>query len=154
MQEGLGAVHEQLAALRDRVGKLFEELRPDVVLTWNASGWTGHHDHRLVSAVVTEVFLSRRWIRPSQLYYAAIPSGARPADGPMTLATVDESHLTVTVPLSEADWARARDAWSCHASQYTPAAIDALHRSLRQAWKDGARFQPLVPAPPTETSLF
>jgi LmbE family N-acetylglucosaminyl deacetylase len=155
MQEGLAAVHEQLARLRESVQKLFEDLQPDVVLTWNASGWTGHHDHRLVSAVVTEVFQSRRWIRPSQLYCAAIPNGARPAVGPMALATVDESYLTVTVPLSDADWARARDAWSCHASQYTPAAIDALHGSLQLAWKDGARFQPLVPAPPTtRATLF
>jgi LmbE family N-acetylglucosaminyl deacetylase len=153
MQEGPGPLQEQLGVLRERVVKLFEELQPDVVLTWNASGWTGHHDHRLVSAVVTEVFLSRRRARPAQLYYAAVPTGRLPVDTPMALATVDESYLTVGIPLSEADWARAREAWSCHASQYTPAAIDALHRALQAAWQGTARFQPLVPTS-KRTSLF
>jgi LmbE family N-acetylglucosaminyl deacetylase len=153
MQEGLGAVQEQLGVLRERVVKLFEELQPDVVLTWNASGWTGHHDHRLVSSVVTEVFLSRRWARPSQLYYAGVPARRAPAEGPMSIATVDESYLTVAVPLTEPDWARAREAWSCHASQYTPAAIDALNGALQAAWPGAALFQPLVPTS-KRTTLF
>ena len=49
MGEGLRPHMEQLAEMRDRVTKLFEELQPDAVITWGPSGWTGHPDHRLVS---------------------------------------------------------------------------------------------------------
>ena len=64
MKEGLGELNKQLDSLRRGVKKLFTELHPDVVLTWGASGWTGHHDHRLVGSVVTEVFESQKWEKP------------------------------------------------------------------------------------------
>ena len=55
MAEGLGAYSAQMSELRERVRQLFEELQPDAVITWGPSGWTGHPDHRIVSAVVTEL---------------------------------------------------------------------------------------------------
>ena len=86
--------------MRDRVTKLFEELQPDAVITWGPSGWTGHPDHRLVSDIVTEVFQSRKWQRPAQLYYPAVPTGKVRRQQSDSLATVDESFLTVRVPVS------------------------------------------------------
>ena len=65
MGEGLQLHMAQLAEMRDRVTKLFEELQPDAVITWGPSGWTGHPDHRLVSDIVTEVFQSRTWSKPA-----------------------------------------------------------------------------------------
>ena len=64
MGEGFAAFQEQLRSLRDNVTRLFTTLKPDVILTWNASGWTGHPDHRLVGSVVTEVFVSGRGRSP------------------------------------------------------------------------------------------
>ena len=151
MQEGYAGVHGQLDTMRTRVKKLFEDLKPDVVLTWNASGWTGHHDHRLGSAVVTEVFQSQKWAKPAQLYYAAIPTGNLPADSPMQLATVDLSYLTTQIPISEADYAKAKESWLCHKSQYTPEMIEAMHAMTVGASKGVTYFHSVIPETPKKT---
>jgi LmbE family N-acetylglucosaminyl deacetylase len=154
MGEGYGPLHDQLRALRDQVTRLFTTLKPDVVLTWGPSGWTGHHDHRLVGAVVTEVFQGRAWDKPSQLYYAGIPTGSLPASSPIPLATVEAKYLSVKVPVSGADSERAKAAWLCHKSQYTPEQIEAMHQLLSGSLGATMYFQPLVGTPTGRSSLF
>lgn len=154
MNEGFGPVHDQLNTMREKVKELFTTLKPDVVITWGASGWTGHHDHRLVSTVVTEVFQSQKWEKPSQLYYSAIPTGNLPADSPMQLATVDSSFLTVKIPIAEADYERANASWHCHKSQYTPETIEGMHQLIKASLKGTAYFQPLVISSTEKKTLF
>ncbi|HNV28030.1 MAG TPA: hypothetical protein PKJ83_02765, partial [Cyclobacteriaceae bacterium] len=137
-----------------KVKELFTTLKPDVVITWGASGWTGHHDHRLVSTVVTEVFQSQKWEKPSQLYYSAIPTGNLPVASPMQLATVDSSFLTVKIPIAETDYERANASWHCHKSQYTPETIEGMHRLIKASLKGTAYFQPLVVASTEKKTLF
>jgi LmbE family N-acetylglucosaminyl deacetylase len=154
MGEGFAAFQEQLRSLRDNVTRLFTTLQPDVILTWNASGWTGHPDHRLVGAVVTEVFASRAWEKPAQLYYAAIPAGSLPAGGPMQLATVDPRYLTVKIPVSEGDYEKAKASWLCHKSQYTPETIEGMHQMIKGSLKGTTYFQPFSGVTQEASSLF
>jgi len=154
MAEGFGPVHDQLNTMRDKVKELFTTLKPDLVITWGASGWTGHHDHRLVSTIVTEVFQSQRWEKPAQLFYAAIPTGNLPANSPMQLATVDSSFLSVKVPIAEADYEKARASWHCHESQYTPETVEGMHQLIKASLKGTAYFQPLVTDGKEHQSLF
>lgn len=154
MGEGFGPVHDQLNTMREKVKELFTTLKPDVVITWGASGWTGHHDHRLVSAVVTEVFQSQKWEKPSQLYYSAIPTGNLPADSPMQLATVDSSYLTVKVQIAEADYEKSNASWHCHKSQYTPQTIEGMHQLIKASLKGSAYFQPVVVSSGEKKTLF
>jgi LmbE family N-acetylglucosaminyl deacetylase len=154
MGEGYGPLHEQLATMREKVKELFVSIKPDVVITWNASGWTGHHDHRLVSAVVTEVFTSQKWEKPTQLYYSAIPTGQLPPDSPMSLATVDVSFLPVKISVSDADYEKALASWHCHKSQYTPETIEGMHKLINASLKGTAYFQPLVLSSEEKNSLF
>jgi LmbE family N-acetylglucosaminyl deacetylase len=154
MGEGLQAHMEQLREMRDRVTKLFEELQPDAVITWGPSGWTGHPDHRLVSDVVTEVFQSRKWQRPTQLYYPAVPTGKVPANNPIPLATVDQSFLTVRVPVTQPDLDKSKAGWLCHQSQYTPQQIEQLYQSLVAAQAGIAHFQPQVAGKGKKDSLL
>lgn len=144
MGEGLQAQMQQLAELRARVTKLFEELQPDAVITWGPSGWTGHTDHRLVSSVVTEVFQTKKWEHPAQLYYPAVPTSRVAANNPIPLATVDEQFLTVRVPVSQQDYEKSKAGWLCHRSQYTPEQIEQLYQSLVAAQGGIAYFQPAV----------
>lgn len=153
MQLGYSGVHGQLDTLRSKVKSLFEELKPDVVLTWNASGWSGHHDHRLVGAVVTEVFASQKWDKPSALYYEAIPTGHLPPEIP-GFATVDSTYLPIRVSLTENDYAKGREALACHQSQYTPEAMDQLFGVLKASQKGTARFQSFVPVSVAKMDLF
>jgi len=80
MVEGHAAFQKQIDTLKVRVRELFELLKPDVVITWSASGGTGHHDHRLVGSVVTEVFETRVWKKPAMLYYSSIPTQKMPPE--------------------------------------------------------------------------
>ena len=154
MGEGLQPHMQQLAELRDRVTKLFDELQPDAVITWGPSGWTGHPDHRLVSSVVTEVFQSRTWQHPAQLYYPAVPTSKAAASSPIPLATVDERFLTVRVPVTAADYAKSKAGWLCHRTQYTPEQIEQLFQSLVAAQGGIAHFQPEISAKGKKDSLL
>ncbi len=152
MGESNRALNSQLDSLRNGVRKLFQELKPDVVITWNASGWTGHHDHRLVNAVVTEVFESQSWDKPAQLYYAAIPTGSLPKESGFPLATVDKKFLTVTVPVTDADYARSKEAWLCHKSQYTPETVENMFQTIKSVMQNTWYFQPHTgPGQPRQT---
>jgi LmbE family N-acetylglucosaminyl deacetylase len=154
MGEGLQAHMDQLREMRERVAKLFEELKPNVVITWGPSGWTGHPDHRLVSDIVTEVFQSRKWDRPAQLYYPAVPTSRVPPNNPIPLAPVDDSFLTVRVPVSQADYDKSKAGWLCHASQYTPEQIEQLYQSLAAAQAGVAYFQPAIAGEGKKDSLL
>jgi LmbE family N-acetylglucosaminyl deacetylase len=154
MGEGMAAFNQQMDSLRKGIIKLFNELKPDVVLTWNASGWTGHHDHRLVGAVVTEVFESKKWSSSSQLYYSGIPAENFPEGSELPLSTIDKSFLTVTVPVSESDYAKSNEAWLCHKSQYTPEAVSEMHGTVKRFMQTTWYFQPHGGKNELKKSLF
>ncbi|HTE23321.1 PIG-L deacetylase family protein [Flavitalea sp.] len=127
MKEGMDSLGSQLGKMRNRIIMLFNELKPDLVITWGSSGLTGHPDHRSVSDVVTEVFAMKRWAKPVNLYYTEVPSGSITGNN-FYLATVDSSYLNVRVTVSPAELQKARTAWDCHKSQYTKEGIDELQR--------------------------
>jgi LmbE family N-acetylglucosaminyl deacetylase len=113
-----------LARLVVEVRKLFTTLRPDAVVTWGPDGMSGHPDHRLVSAVVTQVFQEDGPGWPRNLYYPGFPreraatAPAVPGWPPLPLTA--ERYLTVRVPYEERDAQRARESFACHRSQFTP----------------------------------
>jgi len=154
MGEGMRPLNDQLNTMRIKIEELFTSLKPDVVVTWGASGWTGHHDHRLVSTVVTEVFQTQKWDKPTQLYYSAIPTGNLSANSPMQLATVDSSFLQVKISVSEADYAKALASWHCHKSQYTPETIEGMNQLLKASLKGTAYFMPVAISSVEKNSLF
>ena len=142
MQGGFGPVHQQLDSLRKGVKKLFTELQPDAVITWSASGWTGHHDHRLVGSVVTEVFESMDWKgKPAQLYYPGIPNGLVPPEGG-PFATMDSTWLTVKVKADSVSYAKALQSLYCHRSQYTRDQMDQMRGMIGLALGNVTWFRP------------
>lgn len=68
---GLGTVPrgEAVARLHDA----FAELQPDVIVTFGSDGYTGHPDHKTLSAWVTAA--ARLWNRPrARVLHAAVPA--------------------------------------------------------------------------------
>ena len=150
MQGGFGPLHDQLNELRNSVKKLFEELKPDVVITWPASGWSGHHDHRLVASVVTEVFESKKWEKPYQLYYPGIPTGKLPEQGAM-FATMDSVYLNVKIESKPEYYERALNSLYCHQSQYTREQMDQMRGLISTSLGNVTWFKSHhEPAPKTE----
>jgi LmbE family N-acetylglucosaminyl deacetylase len=138
-----------LAGLVEEVRKLFTALKPDAVVTWGADGLTGHADHRLVGAVVTQVFQEDQPGWPRNLYYTAFPgdraAGAPAIPGfsppPLTAAR----YVTVRVPVEDRDVQRARESFACHRSQFAPAEREALFALLRHFHPGAVALRPFAP---------
>lgn len=108
-----------------RLRKVIAEVRPEVIITHSPDGISGHIDHRLTSAITTEVFQeqSRLEYGPSKLYYIGYPTSKIPlasgaTDGRRVFRTVSDELFT-TVVESSAGNAAADAALECHKSQTT-----------------------------------
>ena len=149
-----GGVPQQLDSLRKAVASMIMTLKPEVIITFGAEGWTGHPDHRLVGNIVTEVFASRKWAGNPKLYFTALPTGSINDSSWAQYLTVDSSYLTVRVPLYAADYEKTRRAFNCHQSQYRETVRKKLPLFHEQTEKGFAMFRPFVQDGIVKHSLF
>lgn len=129
--EAVRPARDRLAALGTAVRNLVDELRPRAVITWGPDGGYGHPDHRLISAVASEVLLGV--VAAPPLLYVGLPADALAAHPPKVIAWagVDRALLTVTLPFTDADAATSRRATQCHKSQFqNDATVDAVLADL------------------------
>jgi LmbE family N-acetylglucosaminyl deacetylase len=140
MKEGMDTLGVQFAAMRNKINSLFNDLKPDVIITWGPSGLTGHPDHRTVSNIVTEVYATKRWKKPANLFYTELATGSISGNR-FQLATVDSSYLNVRIPVTKANVDKARAAWHCHKSQYTPAFMNELEQLFWTSQQGTAFFR-------------
>ena len=142
----------RLQRLVEEVRGLFKALRPEVVVTWGPDGMTGHPDHRLVSAAVTQVFQEGQDGWPRNLYYPAFPhdraATAPAAPGMPVLPVTHARYRTMRVPYEERDIERARDSFACHRSQFAPAEQDALFGLMRHYHPGAIALRPWQPEAP------
>ena len=127
-EDGALEEEENKAAFTREVVRLFDELKPDAVITWGPDGLSGHTDHRIVSSIVTEVFQAAAE-PPGQLYYVGFSTEAmeklrqmlkaQGRDVPMRMRTVRERFLPVRIPYEEKDGEANARSLACHESQYT-----------------------------------
>lgn len=132
--DGHLAEHALFTKLNQDIRNLFNQVKPDIVITMGPSGATGHIDHRMVSNVTTEVFQKGGKDWPEQLYYVAIPQSHIDAFPTINtpygqyikhyLHTVKDEYLPVRVQYTEEDLTRAHAANACHQSQFTKEMID------------------------------
>jgi LmbE family N-acetylglucosaminyl deacetylase len=146
-----------LAELAAKIEKTIRDLKPDAIVTWGPDGGYGHPDHRLVSALVTQV-VQEGDVTP-RLYYAALPKSGFQADALKTLqfsapfrATADE-RLNMRVAYTPEDAEKARKALACHASQFTPEAMAQIS-ALTQAINNGTQYLRAWAGGPARTDLF
>lgn len=141
--------------LTGEILRLFHELRPDAVITWGPDGGYGHADHRLISAVTTEVFQEGGEGWPANLYYVGIPA-SRISDAPdwpgPPLLGVEQQLLTVQVPYADEHAEIAERALQCHGSQFTAEGMAATASIFRHVNQGRIYFRPFVHT--TSTTLF
>lgn len=123
-----------------------DDFAPDIVVTWGPDGGYGHGDHRMVSALVTQVVQAMEADRPA-LLYPGIRKGTLPPIPEMRdWAETDPALLSVTYRYDDIDLAAARAAAQCHATQFddrTRAQIaDLFHATI---WDGAVHFRPGLP---------
>ncbi|MBU2588910.1 MAG: PIG-L family deacetylase [Alphaproteobacteria bacterium] len=122
------------AALVDRIGEA------DTVLTWGPDGGYGHADHRLVSALTSQIMQAMPAEAQPKLLYVAIPAGNLPPVPEMAQwATTDPALLTESIAYTPADLTAASAAAQCHETQF-----DAATRAGMMPLFDATIWQGMV----------
>ncbi len=145
LESGPGGLSSQLELVRKGVDSLINRLRPDAIITFGPSGWTGHPDHRMVGMVVTEAFAAHAWPKDPGLFYSELATGSITDSSWAHYQTVDSSYLTLRIPLDSVDYSKVRTAFRCHASQYRPMIQERLPRFIEQAQRRVAMLRPFEP---------
>lgn len=117
--------------------------RPDLIITWGPDGGYGHGDHRMVSAIVTQVVQAMPADLRPHLIYPGIPAGNVP-DMPELRgwAETDPSLLTEDYTYNAEDLARAAAATQCHKTQFDDAQRAGLVPLFDQAiWRGEVHFR-------------
>jgi LmbE family N-acetylglucosaminyl deacetylase len=141
---GLTAHHPGSAA-RKVAGDLERQMgATDLILTWGPDGGYGHADHRMVSALTTQLVQAMPAATRPKLLYVGIPAGALPPVPEMARwATTDPALLTESIAYSPADLEAAKAAAQCHVTQFD-AATRAGMMPLFDAtmWRGKVHFRP------------
>jgi LmbE family N-acetylglucosaminyl deacetylase len=119
---------------------------PDVVMTWGPDGGYGHADHRMISALVTQVVAGIEVDRPD-LLYAAFPQveGGTPPQFERW-ATTAPTLLTDRIAYERADLAATEAALGCYESQFPAEARAGLARMLHErVWRGTVFFRLALP---------
>lgn len=126
------------AALAEHVGTAH------MVLTWGPDGGYGHADHRLTSAIATQIVQAQPADDRAALLYVGIPNGTRPPVIEMAdWATSDPALLTRTIPYTPADLAAARAAAMCHVTQFPEASRQGMMGLFDATmWRGKVHFRP------------
>jgi LmbE family N-acetylglucosaminyl deacetylase len=114
------------------------------VLTWGPDGGYGHADHRMVSALTTQVVQALPAAGRPKLLYVGIPNGSLPPVPEMAKwAVTDPALLTESIAYTPADLAAAKAAAMCHVTQFdeaTRAGMMALFDATM--WRGRVDFRP------------
>lgn len=116
----------------------------DTVLTWGPDGGYGHADHRLVSALTTQIVQAMPAADRPTLLYVGIPAGSLPPVPDMaSWGTTDPALLTQSIAYTPADLDAAKAAAGCHVTQFD-AATRAGMMPLFDAtmWRGTVHFRP------------
>ena len=133
--EGYDGHMPHIKSLMKELYELVEKIQPDAIVTFGPDGWSNHMDHRLVGASITQVFLSKQWEKPINLFYVGRPSTLIDNPEQKILAGQDLSYLTTKITYSEKNRDTFIHALACHKSQFGE---DALERMMKRN-SDGER---------------
>ncbi len=121
----------------ERVRSLVDELKPNVLITWGPDGLSGHPDHRMISAITTQVFEEQGKLEfnPQRLYYVAIPASVfrniPPAAAAAMQANLVADQFVTTIIDGSSYTDRSYRAIQCHKTQWPPATMEMMGQLTR-----------------------
>ncbi|MDZ4274795.1 MAG: PIG-L family deacetylase [Erythrobacter sp.] len=139
------AAHHQESPARALAASFEEQFAlSDIVLTWGPDGGYGHADHRMVSALATQVVQAMPASERPKLLYVGIRSGTLPPVPEMAQwATTDPALLTESIAYTPADLAAASAAAQCHETQFDAATRAGMMPLLDATiWQGKVHFRP------------
>lgn len=115
----------------------------DLVLTWGPDGGYGHADHRLVSAIASQIAQAEPADHRPQVLYVGLPLGATRALPPLAdWAETDPALLSAAIPYTPADLAAAGKAIACHVTQFDDATRTAMAGAFDATiWRGRVHFR-------------
>lgn len=119
-----GNFYEQMSLMKERLNNNFQKLKPTIVLTFGPDGDTGHHDHRLVGNMTTEVLLSSAAYKHIDLYHYGWTKDQSSKFPDWNLGYVAEEYLDTAISFDDEDEQKAFASIRCHKSQYTQEEVD------------------------------
>lgn len=102
-------------ALKKELKKQIEQINPDIIITHGPDGESGHFEHRITGAIVTEIVLQEGWYEKYPIYYFAEPTikTVPPGNG-----EVEITYMNVAIKFSLEDEKRSIESYKCHQSQF------------------------------------
>jgi len=142
-----------MAEVVEKLRRLIEEKKPDVILTWGPDGVTGHPDHRTTSNLASEVFQSPALLKhhPRKLYYVAFPDSLREEirkSFGAPLRTVADDLITTEVICEEADLVAAYRSIQCHKTQWSAEVMKSRDVMMRGIFNRRVYLRLTFPAAP------
>ena len=115
-----------------------------IVLTWGPDGGYGHADHRMVSAIASQIVQAMALEARPRLLYVGIPGGSLPPVPDMAgWATTDPALLSETIPYTPADLAAAKAAAMCHKTQFDAGTREGMMALFDATmWRGKVHFRP------------
>jgi LmbE family N-acetylglucosaminyl deacetylase len=152
--EGYDGHMPHIKSLMKDIYDIIERIQPDAIVTFGPDGWSNHMDHRLVGASVTQVFLSKKWEKPINLFFVGRPSNLIEDPERKILAGQDVSYLTTKVSYSEKNRDTFFHALACHKSQFGE---DGIKRMMNNRTEDDEKIvylRKFVGPSESSTSIF
>lgn len=114
------------------------------VLTWGPDGGYGHADHRMISALTSQIVQAMPAAERPKLLYVGIPAGTLPPVPEMAQwATTDPALLTESIAYTPADLEAAKAAAACHVTQFDEATRAGMMPLFDATmWRGKVHFRP------------
>lgn len=129
MRDGTPDYFRQMRRLRDDLRQLLESLSPELIVTFGPDGDTGHADHRIISALVTEFRLQGVPSTFPDLLYLAWTKEQASLWEELGLGHVDETYIDTVVRFTVKDEEKSFESIRCYRSQLSPEEIDRWIRT-------------------------
>lgn len=129
MRDGTPEYFRQMRRLRDDLRQLLESLSPELIVTFGPDGDTGHADHRIISALVTELRLQGVPSTLPVLLYLAWTEEQASLWEELGLGHVDETYIDTVVRFTVEDEEKSLESIRCYRSQLSPEEMDRWIRT-------------------------